>query len=256
MALSLLCVPARAELGDVPPPPRALIIGDSNIYGHLGKSLQSSLRALGFEVHREGRPTSGLARPDFYDWISRANALIGEHDPHVVLMMFGGNDGQRLEPSDPSLDRVHWKEEAGWREAYAERVYILADLLRGEDRRVFLLSPTNRRSPKARAKCDRIRQVQERAVRGMERVTWIDMWPLSSDHYGRFLDESVDAFGDRVKYRRSDGIHLTRAGGVRVGHTLVRRLMDEGLLCSGDASRPSHRLAPAPTLAGSYTPVW
>ena len=124
--LSLLVAPVRAYPGDPPTAPRALIIGDSNIYGHLGKSLQSSLRALGFQVHREGRPTSGLARPDFYDWMGRADTLIKEHQPHVVLMMFGGNDGQRLEPTEKADDRIHWKEEAGWREAYAERVYVMA----------------------------------------------------------------------------------------------------------------------------------
>ncbi|MEE2779222.1 MAG: DUF459 domain-containing protein [Myxococcota bacterium] len=256
VAFVLTPVETRAMVQDLPPAPRALVIGDSNIYGHLGKYLQSSLQALGFKVIREGRPTSGLARPDFYDWTIRADQLIDEHEPHVVVMMFGGNDGQRIEPGDPSWERVHWKEEVGWREAYAERVYILADLLRGEGRRVFLLSPTNRRSPSARAKCDRIRQVQERAVRGMERVTWIDMWPLSSDTHGRFLDRSVNAFGDKVTYRRSDGIHLTQPGGVRVGRQLVDRLVSEGLLASGDASERGPMSPPPPTIAGAYTPFW
>jgi hypothetical protein len=256
LALSLTSGQSWANNRDLPPAPRALVIGDSNIYGHLGRYLDNSLQALGFRVVREGRPTSGLARPDFYDWTIRADQLIEEHRPHVVVMMFGGNDGQRIESVNPNWERVHWKEEVGWREAYAERVYILADLLRGSARRVFLLSPTNRRSPTARAKCDRIRQVQERAVRGMERVTWIDMWPMSSDTHGRFLDDSINAFGDKVRYRRSDGIHLTQSGGVRVGRQLVTRLVNEGLLASGDASAPGPLSPPPPTIAGAYTPPW
>ena len=82
------------------------------------------------------------------------------------------------------------------------------------------------------------------------------MWPLSSDTHGRFLDRSVNAFGDKVTYRRNDGIHLTQPGGVRVGRQLVDRLVSEGLLASGDASERGPMSPPPPTIAGAYTPFW
>ncbi|MEZ4269846.1 MAG: DUF459 domain-containing protein, partial [Myxococcota bacterium] len=79
------------------PPMEVLLLGDSNIYGALGKEIQRALPAVGFHVVRRGKPTSGLARPDFFDWFDTARELIGRYRPDVVIVMLGGNDGQRLE---------------------------------------------------------------------------------------------------------------------------------------------------------------
>jgi hypothetical protein len=89
-------------------------------------------------------------------------------------------------------------------------------LLRGEHRRVFFLSPTNRRPRLAREKMLRVREVQ-RLPRpsSIDGVEWIDMFPLSSDANGNWLKGTTDVRGARVRYRRSDGIHLTPEGALR-----------------------------------------
>ena len=216
------------------PRQRALLLGDSNIFGPLGKSLERSLGALGFDVARYGKPTSGLARPDFYDWPERARELLSTHEPHLVIAMFGGNDGQRMEFKDASGVPIKMPGGEAWAQAYGERVREFALLLRGEERRVFILSPTNRRPRFAREKMMRVKGAQRQALSGLERVTWIDMFPLSSDAEGRWLALGPDINGDPVRYRREDGIHLTPAGGQLVGERLLERLFEQGLTtCSG-----------------------
>ena len=75
----------------LPDPPRipALIVGDSNIFGPLGKSLERSLGALGFDVKRRGKATSGLARPDFFDWSTEARRLRALEELFRVLRVGG-----------------------------------------------------------------------------------------------------------------------------------------------------------------------
>ena len=219
----------------LPDPPRipALIVGDSNIFGPLGKSLERSLGALGFDVKRRGKATSGLARPDFFDWSTEARRLLATHQPDLVIAMFGGNDGQRMEFHDASGSPVKMDSGEAWELAYQQRIREFALLLRGSSRRVFILSPTNRRPRFAREKMIRVRVAQERALEGLAGVTWIDMFPLSSDASGAWLEAGADVNGNPVRYRREDGIHLTPAGGQLVGQRLLDRLLSEGLTACG-----------------------
>lgn len=216
-----------------PPRSRALIIGDSNIFGPLGKFLQRSLGALGFDVKRRGKPTSGLARPDFFDWPAEARALLAEHEPDLVIAMFGGNDGQRMESTDRSVKPVRMEAGEAWSREYQQRIREFSALLRGETRRVFILSPTNRRPRFAREKMLKVRAAQREALEDFERVVWIDMFPLSSDEQGEWLASGADVDGNTIKYRRADGIHLTPAGGQFVGARLLERLLDTGLTLCG-----------------------
>ena len=217
-----------------PPRLQALIIGDSNIFGPLGKYLERSLAAVGYDVARRGKPTSGLARPDYFDWTVEAKRLLEVHQPALVIAMFGGNDGQRLESTDRSVDAVRIIDGGAWSQAYQERVQDFARLLRGEGRSVFILSPTNRRPRFAREKMQKVRAAQREGLEGMRGVTWIDMFPLSSDANGRWLEEGADVNGNPINYRREDGIHLTPAGGQLVGRRLLERLMERGLTLCGD----------------------
>lgn len=227
---------AFTEVHQVVDPPRlrALLIGDSNIFGPLGKFLERSLGALGYDVKRRGKPTSGLARPDFFDWPQEAKQLLDVHEPHLVIAMFGGNDGQRMEFKDAGGQPIKMPAGDAWSWAYGERVREFALLLRGDTRRVFILSPTNRRPRFAREKMIRVRAAQSAALDALERVTWIDMFPLSSDEGGRWLELGPDVDGNPIRYRREDGIHLTPAGGQLVGERLLSSLLDAGLtLCTG-----------------------
>ena len=83
-------------------------------------------------------------------------------------------------------------------------------------------------------KMQKVRAAQREGLEGMRGVTWIDMFPLSSDANGRWLEEGADVNGNPINYRREDGIHLTPAGGQLVGRRLLERLMERGLTLCGD----------------------
>lgn len=201
-----------------------LLIGDSNIFGHLGKALEADLVAEGYRVVRRGKPTSGLARPDFFDWFMEARRLVDTTRPDTVVMLFGGNDGQRLRFRDRALGTIFWEDEARWNVVYETRIRRLMEYLQADGRRVVLLSPTNRASQRARMRMGRVRAAMQRAVRDLDRVAYVDMFPFSSDESGRWLQKGHDERGRPVAYRKGDGIHLTTAGGVEVARRMLPTL--------------------------------
>lgn len=230
LALALaLALPAPPAAAASMPNRRVLLIGDSNIYGAIGWSLQRELRALGYDVQRRGKPTSGLARLDFFDWFDEARQLIAHQHPDVIIILFGGNDGQRLRFRDTGLPSIHWENESQWRWLYGERVKRLMHLLAGDGRRVIFLSPTNRRPRIARERMVRVRDVQREASRGIPGVTWVDMFPFTTDNEGHALRSGRDKNGHLVNLRRGDGIHLTPEGGDVVVSRLLPVLRDVGI---------------------------
>jgi len=207
-----------------------LLVGDSNIRGALGIVLERDLEAMGHEVTRYGVASSGLARPDFFDWSLTAKGLAEMVRPDIVLVMFGANDTQRIKTADG--ETIHWRDEAPWLTAYTERWRSLALALRGKHRRVIILGPTNRRSADHVAALQRVIGVQRSVASGLSGVTWLDLFPHSTDGRGMHLKEGFDVFGRRVRYRMSDGRHLTRRGGVEVARRLLVTFDKMGIFSS------------------------
>jgi len=232
LSLPILAFSLTLGLWFSPPAEAAsvLLLGDSNIRGALGIVLERDLEAVGHEVTRYGVPSSGLARPDFFDWSLTAEGLAEMVDPDVVLVMFGANDTQRIKGR--SGETIHWRDESAWRSAYTRRWYALVRALRGEDRRVIVLGPTNRRSERHVAALQRVREVQQAVSASTPGVQWLDLFPHSTDERGRHLHEGFDVFGKRVRFRMTDGRHLTRRGGVEVARRLLVSFDEMGILSS------------------------
>jgi hypothetical protein len=246
LALGALDAALPAPASAAPPPScrdhargTALLLGDSNMYGSFGHALTRWFRYLGYDsVTMRGKPSSGLARPDFFDWALEGGRLVRQHRPEVVVIILGGNDVQRMRAKNGLYrDGIAWADEAAWIRTYRARLRELLTALTDGDpaRRVFLLSPTNRRSKFLRQRVQRIVAVQREVAAEVAGVTWIDTYGLSSDGGGRYLAWGRDDRGLRVPMRRHDGIHLTKPG----ANDLAARVVG-GLLPLLDRSGCAH----------------
>jgi uncharacterized protein len=106
-AAGAAAVPVGAAAPSGPPTPddpaRVLIVGDSDA-GTFGPYLQQLLgETQVVETVLDYKVSSGLARPDFFDWHRELETKVPEVDPDIVVVTFGGNDGQFL--ADPSGGR-------------------------------------------------------------------------------------------------------------------------------------------------------
>jgi hypothetical protein len=206
--------------------PRVLIIGDSNVYGPIGRAVQAGLVTDGYAVWRSGRPSSGLSRPDRFDWLAQAAQMIAEARPAVVIAQIGGNDILVVRWRGDKRRRVSFRDEPGWRAAYGERVRDFLEVLTGDGRKVFLLSPTNRGH--GLAQVERVRDVQREAAGAVPGVNFIDMFELTSDERGDWL-RAIEVDGKRVALRRWDKVHFNDTGGELVGERVLGRLRGAGL---------------------------
>lgn len=204
--------------GAAPGRPRVVILGDSNIFGPMGKALEDRFVADGWEVWRRARPGSGLTHARRYDWFASAASLIAKVRPSVIVAQMGGND----------VFALKWPARAAhFAETYRARARAFMTQLAADGRQVFWLSPTNRGPGAQRAAT--IRDLQREAATGLVRVDFVDMFPLTSDEHGRWLRVIRDADGREVVVRRRDAIHLNDVGGVFVGERVIERLRDDGL---------------------------
>lgn len=208
------------EESDAPPSPenpaKVYIVGDSDA-GTFGPYLQELLDGtLIADTELNYKVSSGLARPDFFNWPAELESTLPEVDPDVVVVTFGGNDSQGLStPEKPTNfiigDPV--SNEAEWSEEYQRRAGEVMDLLLENDRKVIWVGIPNDDNDDVTARL----AIQDRAVKAAaaERpgVVFVDTWARFSGRDGNwaeFVVDPRDGIGKDV--RADDGFHLNVTG--------------------------------------------
>ncbi len=191
---------------------KVLILGDSLAATGFGALLERRLDAHPNVVaYRKARSSSGLARPDFYDWMGEAKRQVEARSPDVVVVIIGGNDGQDLTTKSGKGKRVHWKSE-DWSEAYRERVATFIDELRGDGRKVLWLGLPRTGTVSFEKKLTLIREVQINAMADYEDVEYLDTSPFFVDERGDLRRTADVGRKKNQPLRADDGIHFTMAG--------------------------------------------
>jgi len=191
---------------------KVLILGDSLAATGFGALLERRLDANPNVVaYRKARSSSGLARPDFYDWMGEAKRQVEFRAPDVVVVIIGGNDGQDLTTKSGKGKRVHWKSD-GWNEAYRERVASFIDELRGDGRKVLWLGLPRTGTVSFEKKLVLIREVQLNAMADYDDVEYFDTSPFFVDDRGDLRRKADVGKKKNQDLRADDGIHFTMAG--------------------------------------------
>lgn len=195
-------------------PARVLIIGDSDA-GTFGPYLQRLLAATGVvDTTLDYKVSSGLARPDFYNWHDELERQLAAVDPHIVVVTFGGNDAQFL--ADENGDSVAPmptpdSDNAEWTAQYRSRVGRIVAALDGRD--VVWVGIPSHIDPEIRFRMN----VQNEAVKAelaqYPEVDFVDTWRRfagRNGNYAEFVIDPRDGMGKDV--RASDGFHLNEVG--------------------------------------------
>ncbi|MEZ4450096.1 MAG: DUF459 domain-containing protein [Nannocystaceae bacterium] len=200
--------PADAPKG----PTRVLILGDSLAATGFGAVLEKRLdEHPDIECFRKAKSASGLARPDFFDWMGEAQKQVKDRDPHLVVVIMGGNDGQDLTNKTGKGKRVHWNSDE-WNEAYRERIASFLDGVRGEGRKVLWLGLPKMGMQSFEKKLELIRDVQQNALADFDEATYLDTIPYFVDDKGNLQDKADVGKRKNQTLRADDGIHFTMAG--------------------------------------------
>jgi hypothetical protein len=199
-------------------PLRMWIAGDS-MAGIFGQALVREANHTGFvKADLDYRISTGLSRPDYFNWPAHMKDETGKRQPEVVVVVFGANDSQGLQT--PAGD-VHQPQTDGWRSEYARRVGATMDLLKSEGRLIFWIGQPIAREGEY---SERIRDLNKiYAAQAKERpwVFYIDAYSLFADKNGDYTAYMRDGNGDVELVREQDGVHLTWAGGERLAGAVL-----------------------------------
>jgi hypothetical protein len=189
---------------------RVYIAGDSDA-GAFGPTLMDQLDDTGVvESTLDYKVSSGLARPDFFDWPAHLRQVIPAADPQIVVVTFGGNDAQ-----DILIDgRSRGTTTPEWRAEYGKRVGEVMDYLTENGRSLIWVGIPNAVSAEFTARLEPLRAVtMEQAAARADRVVYIDTWQRFTGRNGGYAEYVVDPRDGMVKpVRQSDGFHLNVTG--------------------------------------------
>lgn len=222
-------LPSRAVRAADPSKPRVLVVGDSMIAGGFGLFLARTLaKEHDYPVRRRGKSSSGLARPDFFDWIEEARRLVDDFSPDVSVVMFGGNDVQGLYMGKGEW--IRWHEDA-WSAEYARRVVAFCDILAPARQTIFWVGMPVMRPPKFHARVQRVNTIYRAEMAIRPNATFVDTWSVLADENGEYADRIVleppeeGKRAKRVRVRAGDGIHLSPKGAHHLKDHVLRVLL-------------------------------
>ena len=214
-------------------PLRLHIMGDSMVqfFGHVMVGLANDTGVI--EASSEHQLSSGLSRPDFYDWPARIVEVIPNTDPDAVVMMYGGNDAQAL-VVDGQIARPFSED---WVQEYSARVGHVMDLVTTDPDRVLIwVGQPIMESPDYDERMQQVNKVFAAEAAKRDRVTYVDTRDLFRGPNGGFSRYVADADGQLADVRLTDGVHLSTVG----GRWLSQVLLDElGVLVDLTSGAPS-----------------
>jgi uncharacterized protein len=197
---------------------RVAVVGDSLATG-LGIYLERVLKPSLVRVSRQGRISTGLARPDYFDWPQAMSEIVDRFRPDLIVVMLGENDNQGLRtPGGREETSVGTFE---WPQAYEERVAAFMELATSRGARVVWAGLPIVSDRGRWAIVQRQNDVFERAADLIDDVAFLDTWEMFAAPDGGYTAYYRDDGTVRL-VRESDGLHFNAAG-----YTILARAVAE-----------------------------
>ena len=199
-----------------------LIIGDSFMapYGGLGTVLERELlRYKDLKVVREGKVSSGLSRPDYFNWDMRTRQLVSQYKPNIAIVFFGSNDAQSFKISGGNSIAYYGTNK--WDEKYGDRVLSILDTFTDNNITVFWIGVPVMKNTSLSRKMLNINSIYKETIQDYENAMFIPTWTLLTDKYGNYSDYLLNQSGKYQKARTSDGVHLQYFGGAIITNRVI-----------------------------------
>ncbi len=227
--------PAPVALLRTPTPgqPLRLWVGGDSLAVGLGMSLAHLTGDQAIVApESDARISTGLTRPDYFDWPGELAGVLSNHHPDVVVVMFGANDAQPIAVGNRSysIDAPEWQAE------YRRRVdEVIALAEQSGVRLVWVGQPAMRSGDLDRkmAILDSI-YADEAALHPVAR--YIDTRSIFGAHYDAYV---TGADGVSVRMRTDDGVHFTNAGYDRLGRSVLDEVREETAVPGSAPTMPS-----------------
>jgi hypothetical protein len=224
VAATTTTIPPNPKLPTAAVPLRVLIVGDS-IGLDMGGALQSDLAGTGVvSAALDGRESTGLTRPDYFNWPAELTTDIKADSPQVVVVMIGANDAQDfLGPPDTPYTS------AAWNGLYAQRVAQFMQIASSTGAAVVWVGMPPMQNPALSTQMTDLNTVvKQQAAVVKPPVTYIDTDKSLGTPTGGYTAFTTNAAGQIVNTRTPDGTHLTPGGSQVVAQQVIAQLVSQG----------------------------
>lgn len=223
-------------------PVRVLLAGDS-LMASLGPQMRATLRGYGnLTCIPIGKGSTGLARPDFYDWPRVLKEHLVKDKPHVVVMWIGTNDSQDIYGM-PNLGGLFSRD---WQIAYLGKIREIIQLVRQHRARLIIMGPPVVGGERLNGNLKIINKLMAWTCQ-KSGVCYVNTRIILADSRGEFRMQGALRNGQMAVLRTPDQIHITADGN--------RKVMEYLLPCLAvEIQRAFSGSAPPPTPASSSAP--
>lgn len=198
---------------------RVLVLGDSladGIWSGLTRNFQTD---SGMEIVKKARGSTGLARPDAFDWGAELDTILKSETAQIAVVMIGVNDDQQIRTKAGPLKIGS----EAWRTTYGQRVEDFTRKLKAKNIAVYWVGLPIMRSPDQNDDMQMLNEVfREKAF--INGAKFIDTWNGFADQFGRYSAYGPDMSGQVKRLRADDGIHFTERGYEKLAHFVEREV--------------------------------
>lgn len=220
-------------------------VGGDSITETFGTSMQQVAASTGvMDPTLDFHVSTGLARPDFYNWPEHLLKDVLPSDPQVMVIMFGANDGQGMTGTDRHVFQRGTQE---WLDEYRRRVAATMDLLKDpdNDRLVMWVGPPVMRPGSGVHEMDQLNYIYATEAKSRPWIQYFDSWPFFADANMQYVGDLPNADGVVRGMRQKDGVHLSTVGGNRLSWAVLARIGQYVDLSAGSTTPPPSQAPPA-----------
>ncbi len=201
---------------------RVAVVGDSLAAG-LGVYMERVLRPTLTRVTKQGRISTGLARPDYFNWPAALKQIMDGYHPDLVVVMLGVNDNQPLQtPGGQVQTQIGTFQ---WPKAYAERVRSFAKIAVDAGAHVVWVGLPIVSQKERWTLFQRQNDIFERVAKSEPNIAYVDTWDRFAAPDGGYTPFYHE--GGKVELiRESDGIHFNGTGYELVAQSVVQAAVD------------------------------
>ena len=199
--------------------PLQIWVGGDSIAEGLGTSMEklagetATLRATS-----QARISTGLTRPDYFDWPTAVHEVVAQQQPDVLVVVFGTNDPQPIQAATGtySFGTPEWDTE------YRARVDAVMGSATGARKLVWVGLPVVRRES-LEPELEVLDQIFVQEAAKFPDVTYVDTRSMFSPD-GAYEAYLTRPDGTPVLVRASDGVHFSLTGYDMLAQAVIDRI--------------------------------
>lgn len=168
--------------------------------------------------------STGLNRPDSFNWFNQLRDVLAKQDPDVINLMFGDNDTDAFMSGMPDgAPQIQSFGDAAWEQEYRRRVGGMMDLaIQKPGRFVIWIGEPQMERADLNAKQVKLNEIyKSEAAKRPGRVSYLDLYELFTPGGAPYSD-SFTSNGTTAVVREPDGEHITMDGGAVISGEILK----------------------------------